>query len=178
MSSFDIDSLKKYADNLEKKLKEIPQLKELQKKIGVPLVPVILGLIVLLIIIIFFFSGLKPITSIVAFVYPAYRSIIAINTANKDDDTLWLSYWVFYGLFVTFESVLDMILFWIPFYEIIKMGIYLYLYLPETNGALVLYVQLIKPFATKLQLYEDKVKSNISNAYNNFNSNSNTKKAD
>ena len=38
----------------------------------------------------------------VAVIYPAWESMKAIDSENKDDDTLWLAYWVFYGGFKCF----------------------------------------------------------------------------
>ncbi|KAJ3431357.1 receptor expression-enhancing protein [Anaeramoeba flamelloides] len=42
--------------------------------------------------------------SIVAFLYPAYRSYKAIKTNEKDDDTELLIYWTVVGFFTFFES--------------------------------------------------------------------------
>ena len=69
----------------------------LYKKTNVPLTYMIGGGAVLLAILIYVFSGLRAITTIVAVIYPAYASLKAIESDDKSDDTLWLSYWVIYG---------------------------------------------------------------------------------
>merc|ERR1712228_225240 len=59
---------------------------------------------------------------------------------DKEDDTFWLSYWVVFGIFSAFESITDILLFWIPFYELLKICFYFYLFSPQLKGALTMYV--------------------------------------
>lgn len=47
--------------------------------------------------------------------------IKAIESATKDDDTKWLTYWVVYGLFSVAEFFADIFLSWFPFYYIGKV---------------------------------------------------------
>lgn len=48
-------------------------------------------------------------------------SIKAIESATKDDDTKWLTYWVVYGVFSVAEFFADIFLSWFPFYYIGKV---------------------------------------------------------
>lgn len=50
------------------------------------------------------------------------RSIKAIESATKDDDTKWLTYWVVYGVFSVAEFFADIFLSWFPFYYIGKVA--------------------------------------------------------
>ena len=88
-------------------------------------------------------------------------TIKAIDSDNKDDDTLWLAYWLFYGLFTVIESVTDLLLFWIPMYEIIKMVFYIYLYAPQMQGAIMLYRRLIHPWIGSLKKFEESVSKSL-----------------
>lgn len=45
----------------------------------------------------------------------------AIESATKDDDTKWLTYWVVYGIFSVAEFFADIFLSWFPFYYIGKV---------------------------------------------------------
>lgn len=49
------------------------------------------------------------------------RRIKAIESATKDDDTKWLTYWVVYGVFSVAEFFADIFLSWFPFYYIGKV---------------------------------------------------------
>lgn len=49
------------------------------------------------------------------------RSIKAIESSSKEDDTTWLTYWVVYGLFSIAESFSDIFLYWFPCYYLGKV---------------------------------------------------------
>uniref|UniRef100_A0A8C9IBR6 Receptor expression-enhancing protein n=1 Tax=Piliocolobus tephrosceles TaxID=591936 RepID=A0A8C9IBR6_9PRIM len=48
--------------------------------------------------------------------------IKAIESPSKDDDTVWLTYWVVYALFGLAEFFSDLLLSWFPFYYVGKVG--------------------------------------------------------
>lgn len=48
--------------------------------------------------------------------------IKAIESPSKDDDTVWLTYWVVYALFGLAEFFSDLLLSWFPFYYMGKVG--------------------------------------------------------
>jgi receptor expression-enhancing protein 5/6 len=60
--------------------------------------------------------------NIIGFAYPAYQSIKALESLNKDDDTKWLTYWVVFALFSIIEYFSDILLFWFPFYWLFKVS--------------------------------------------------------
>lgn len=57
-------------------------------------------------------------------------SFRAIESPGSADDKLWLTYWVVYGAFSIAEYFVDFILFWVPFYYMVKFCFLLYLALP------------------------------------------------
>ncbi|KAH7694610.1 TB2/DP1 protein family protein [Aphelenchoides avenae] len=87
--------------------------------------------------------------NIIGFVYPAYISIKAIETATKEDDTQWLTYWVVFALLNVVEFFSATITHYMPFYWLLKCAFLLYLYLPMTLGAHKLYLRFIRPFHEK-----------------------------
>lgn len=52
----------------------------------------------------------------------AVDSCKAIESADKDDDTLWLTYWVVFAFFGVIEYFTDILLWWIPFYFFLKVN--------------------------------------------------------
>jgi receptor expression-enhancing protein 5/6 len=90
-----------------------------------------------------------------------------------------LTYWVVFGAFNVVEFFSDWILHWVPFYYIFKAvsprrvingikGITLYLILPQTRGAQVLYQKVLRPYLVKKEDAVDaainKIKTAASNA--------------
>lgn len=55
-------------------------------------------------------------------------------------------YWTTLSLFLLVESQLYFILYWIPFYSWIRLGIHLYLVLPGKQGSVFIYQEYIHPF--------------------------------
>merc|ERR1719461_591102 len=80
-------------------------------------------------------SGVRALSNVVATWYPVWQSLKALGSKGKDDDSAWLAYWIFYSTVQTMESVTDVFLFWIPMYEWLKMGIYVFMWHPKTQGA-------------------------------------------
>lgn len=50
------------------------------------------------------------------------RRIKAVESPSKEDDTVWLTYWVVYSLFGLVEFFSDLLLSWFPFYYVGKVG--------------------------------------------------------
>eukprot|EP00062_Callorhinchus_milii_P012391 gi/632959374/ref/XP_007895585.1/ PREDICTED: receptor expression-enhancing protein 5 [Callorhinchus milii] len=88
--------------------------------------------------------------NLIGFVYPAYISIKAIESPQKDDDTIWLMYWVVYGIFSVAEFFADIFLSWFPFYYIGKCVFLVWCMAPtSSNGSQLIYKRFIRPFFIK-----------------------------
>mmetsp|Transcript_35799 Transcript_35799/g.42755 ORF Transcript_35799/g.42755 Transcript_35799/m.42755 type:complete len:175 (-) Transcript_35799:73-597(-) len=94
----------------------------------------------------YFVGGGKLITDLVSFIYPAYQSFKAIDSVDPTDDTQWLTYWVVFAFVSIIENVFTIIADVIPFYFVMKVGFFVWLYHPKFLGAGLVYSQGIKPF--------------------------------
>lgn len=121
----------------------------LQNQTKVPKEFLALGGALLFGIFIVFGLGVASLSSIVGFVYPAFKSFQAIETKSKGDDTQWLVYWVVFSFFQILEVFVDVLLYWIPFYYAFKLAFLLWAMLPQTKGAKFLYDAFLKDLLKK-----------------------------
>ncbi|RDW71853.1 protein YOP1 [Coleophoma crateriformis] len=87
-----------------------------------------------------------PSRSIPTFVFPVFASYKALKSSDPALLTPWLMYWVVLACALLCESWVGFILVWIPFYAWIRLGFLLYLILPQTQGAKILYQTHVHPF--------------------------------
>ena len=93
----------------------------------------------------------KYITCIVGIVLPTYWSIKAIESNEGDDDKQWLTYWAVYAVFDFLDLFAGFILKIIPFYYILKLIFLIWCFMPNTQGALIVYNHIIKKFFIKYE---------------------------
>jgi receptor expression-enhancing protein 5/6 len=90
------------------------------------------------------------IIDIVAFVYPFYASVKAIESDGSDDDTQWLTYWLVFAAFKMVESIADFLVSFIPFYYLLKVAFLVWCQESNWRGATVVYNKVLKPFVVPL----------------------------
>ncbi|EPY51146.1 ER membrane protein DP1/Yop1 [Schizosaccharomyces cryophilus OY26] len=157
--------IKQQMQDLDQRLASFPQLNQLEKTVGVSKLYVFLGVAGVYFLFLIFNMGGPILTNLLAFVMPAFFSIHAIETTNKSDDTQWLTYYLITSFLSVAEYWSKLILYYVPFYWLIKAVFILWLALPKFNGATVIYNYVIRPYITPhvLRMCKQASQSNSSN---------------
>ncbi|KAI5450037.1 ER membrane protein DP1/Yop1 [Naganishia albida] len=133
---------------LDRQLSQFPTLNNLEAQTKVPKVYGVLSMVGSFIFLIFFnlFGLASPVSNLIGWALPAYLSCGALESPGKDDDKQWLTYWVIFGLLNFLESAgLRVILYYLPFYFLFKTLFTIWLMLPSTRGAEVLWRTFVQP---------------------------------
>jgi len=97
------------------------------------------GLLILMML-----QGWTILVTAVTVLYPAVHSIRAIESPDEEDDKVWLTYWMVFGLFTVAETFFGFIFYFIPYWDWIRLAVFVWLLLPNFNGAKTLYDGVIR----------------------------------
>lgn len=145
---------------IDKELSKYPALNKLERQTSVPKVYVFLGLSTVYFSLIFFNIGGQFLVNTIGFVLPAYYSLDALFSAGKVDDTQWLTYWVVYAFLTVIESAISAV-YWFPFYYTFKFVFVLWLALPQTSGAQIVFRSFIQPVFSRYFSYSGSTAANL-----------------
>ncbi|PWN48160.1 hypothetical protein IE53DRAFT_364119 [Violaceomyces palustris] len=134
-----------FVAQIDKELSKYPIFNKLEQTVPVPKAYAAIGAFGLFTLLIFFniFAGF--LTNFVGFFVPAYFSLRALETPQPQDDIQWLTYWVVFGFFNFIESFVDIILYYVPWYYTLKTLAIVWLMLPQTQGAKLVYNKALRP---------------------------------
>ncbi len=79
-------------------------------------------------------------------VYPAYYTYKALKNKAQPMRLVWLKYWVAFAAFHSTTLVTDILLSWLPFYDLGKLLILLWLVSMKASGAQIVYTYGLEPF--------------------------------
>ncbi|TKA28945.1 Protein yop1 [Salinomyces thailandicus] len=133
-----------HLSQLDKELSKYPQLNNFEQQTSVPKVYVVLGLGALYFFLVFFNIAGEFLVNTAGFAIPAYYSLGALFSSGKTDDTQWLTYWVVYAFLTVIESAINAV-YWFPFYYTFKFVLIVWMALPQTAGAQVVFRSLLQP---------------------------------
>jgi hypothetical protein len=148
---------------LDKYAQRVPQLVDVAKKVGVePALLLGAGLLIAGLVILVT-MGSTILTIVITVLYPSMKSIQALETNDTDDDDkVWLTYWIIFGMASLLDEFGGIILSIIPMYYFVKLGFFVYLMHPKTDGARFVYGMIIKPILEKnkhkIQAFIDEIK--------------------
>ncbi|KAF0685818.1 Aste57867_22340 [Aphanomyces stellatus] len=93
----------------------------------------------------------RPLVSAVGVFYPAYASFKALESPKDDDDKQWLTYWVVYAITTSVEEAAETVLAFFPGYYVLKCLFLVWLMLPKTRGAAIIYTSVLRPLLKKYE---------------------------
>ncbi|KAK0512714.1 hypothetical protein JMJ35_004731 [Cladonia borealis] len=131
-------------NQIDKELSKYPVLNNFEKQTSVPKVYAFLGLAGIYFFLVFFNIAGEFLVNVAGFAIPGYYSLDALFSASKVDDTQWLTYWVVYAFLTVFESAVNAV-YWFPFYYTFKFVLVLWMALPMTGGAQIVFRSFIQP---------------------------------
>jgi len=153
----------------EKKNKITDLLELVEKKTTVKRVYIVKGLIGLFAVYMILGHFAALVCNTVGFVYPAYASIHAIESHNKDDDKKWLTYWVVFAMFSVIEFFSDIIFSWFPLYWLSKIVFLVWCFMPTANnGSIVVYNRFIRPVFLSNRQFVDSAVNQLSEGASNL----------
>ncbi|EHL01684.1 putative protein yop1 [Glarea lozoyensis 74030] len=155
------DKAQGYVANLDKELSKYPVINNFEKQTSIPKSYAVLGLAASYFFFIFFNIGGQLLTNFAGFVIPGYYSLEALFSAGRADDTQWLTYWVVFAFFTVFESLVSAV-YWFPFYYTFKFILVLWLALPFTSGAQIVFRSFIHPVFGRYFSHGSKINAGVS----------------
>lgn len=116
---------------------------ELTQKAGIPAILIYLALIGTLFSV---WTGYlqEEITMAVGILFPAHMSMKALASETKDDDKVWLTYWVLFAASLIVELFFGYFLKLLPFYFVGKLAFLIWLFVPVFGGAEIVYSYALK----------------------------------
>ena len=122
----------------------VPVLVDGAQKAGVNPGLLLAGILSVLMLILLLLQGWTILLTTVTVLFPAVHSIRAIESEGKDDDKIWLTYWMVFGVFNVAETFFGFVFYFIPYWEWIRLVLFIWLLVPQFNGSKYLYDNVVR----------------------------------
>ncbi|KAI6116594.1 TB2/DP1, HVA22 family-domain-containing protein [Pisolithus thermaeus] len=140
------NKVKYHLNQLDKELTKYPALTSIETRTQIPKTYLVLATLVLLAIFHLITPVAAPVSYVMGFALPAYLSLKALESPGHSDDVQWITYWVVFASLGFVETfAMGVVLYYLPWYFVIKTVFLLWLQLPAFRGGYVTYNRVIKP---------------------------------
>jgi receptor expression-enhancing protein 5/6 len=109
---------------------KVPQIKDFARNAGLESGVIVAAAGLVLSIITLFVFGATILTLAITVLYPAAKSIQALETEHTEDDKEWLTYWIIFGIFTLLDDFAGFILNMIPYFFWLRLAFFVYLFAP------------------------------------------------
>lgn len=106
---------------------------KLERKSGIKKTQMVYGLAALLGVFVLYRFATNFVISVVLLAYPLILSLEAVEGHDKTKDAHILSYWSIIAIIQLTESIFPFVRRAVPFYNLLKLALAVYLYLPQTK---------------------------------------------
>ncbi|KIN93560.1 hypothetical protein M404DRAFT_149526 [Pisolithus tinctorius Marx 270] len=140
------NKVKYYTSQLDKELTKYPALTAIETRTQIPKSYFVLSTLLLLAIFHLITPLAAPVSYVMGFALPAYLSLKALESPGHQDDVQWITYWVVFASLGFVETfAMGVVLYYLPWYFVLKTVFLLWLQLPAFRGGYVTYARVIKP---------------------------------
>ena len=123
------------------------------------------GLIALCSCVLFGFAE-RYIVCLIGVGFPVLKSFHTLVQGDEAEEKQWLTYWVVFGAFSVFDHFAGWILYFIPFFFVIKLAFLIWLMHPRFRGATFVYDQYLREAVKPLDRQLNEVEAKISEGIN------------
>jgi receptor expression-enhancing protein 5/6 len=142
----------------------LTQYEILEESLDIPARYVVSSLLFCAFLVFFGYLDIQ-VTNVVGIVFPVYWTIKAIESPSDLDDRQWLTYWAIFTALLTSDFFFGFYLAKIPYFYFIKLCFLVWLFLPNTRGALLIHENLIKRHISTLD--SERVKGVLTRIFGN-----------
>ena len=128
-----IDQIKIADKDFDTMLSKQSFVLKIERQSGIKKTHIVYGLIAIIKAILLYRFATNFVISVVLFAYPLFLSLEAVESHDKAKDAHILSYWSVIALVQLIEAVFPFLRRFIPFYNLLKLTLAIYLYLPQTK---------------------------------------------
>lgn len=101
----------------------------------------------------------------ISLLFPLMQTFKCIRNNDRPGCKYWLIYWLVLSSFISLEPIIDLIIgLWFPFYDQIKLLWIIWLYLPATRGAEIIFTNYLVPLVNSNEKFLYK-KINVLKSY-------------